>query len=274
VHDFRAVVAFVTGGGNGIGRAIVSELARAGAHVAVTDLDGDAAAAAADEVREAGGTAFAVGLDVRDRAAYAMAADAAEQALGPVRLLVNNAGVGLIEPVASTTSDDWRWVMDVNYFGVVNGLEVFLPRLLALGGERHITVTASMSGLFATPLLAGYNASKFALVGLTEATRAELAPVGIGVTMLCPSLVGTRIMGRSRRLRNEQSRPPALLGHAPERGEWEAGRIATPEECAALLLAGIRGNELYVMTHPEERAMVAERFAAVLAAFDRGGSAS
>ena len=190
MRDLNGLVAVVTGAGNGIGRAVALELGRAGMCVAVADLDGAAADSVADEVRWLGVASVGVETDVRSLDAVVRLADQVEAELGPARLLVNNAGVGLIEPIASITNEDWHWVMDVNFYGVVNGVQAFLPLMLAGGAEAHIVNTASMSGLSTTRDLGGYNASKYAVVGLTEAMRDELADHGIGDVLALPGSGG------------------------------------------------------------------------------------
>lgn len=268
MRDLTGLVAVVTGGGNGIGRAVALELGLAGMRVAVADLDGDAANSVADEVRSLGVASVGVQTDVRSLEAVVGLADQVEAELGPVRLLVNNAGVGLIEPIVSITDEDWHWVMDVNFYGVVNGVQAFLPRMVAGGSEGHIVNTASMSGLSTTRDLGGYNVSKYAVVGLTEAMRDELADHRIGVSLLCPGVVGTGIMGRSRKLRALQSRPPGPLGRTAEQGEWTEVRIVSPEATAKLVRHGIETNAFYLFTHPESRQNVEGRFGRILAAFD------
>jgi NAD(P)-dependent dehydrogenase (short-subunit alcohol dehydrogenase family) len=267
VKDLAGLVAVVTGAGNGIGRAVAHELARSGMHVALADVDEAAVLEAAEEISSHGGRTIGVPTDVRSLAGVEHLADRAEAELGPVRVLVNNAGVGLIEPIVSITDEDWHWVMDVNYFGVVNGLQAFLPRMLKTEGDKHIVNTASMEGLHATRTLAGYTASKFAVVGLTEAMREELDDYGIGVSLLCPALVATRIQGHSRKLRSLQSRPAAPLPRTLQQGAWDAVRIATPESVAHLVLRGITENRLYLFTHPEDRRQVTDRFDRIIAAF-------
>jgi NAD(P)-dependent dehydrogenase (short-subunit alcohol dehydrogenase family) len=269
MRSLAGKVAVVTGAANGIGRAVALELARAGMHVVVADIDEAKAEAVADAVRAVGVTSLAVATDVRSRQSVDDLARRANDEVGPVRVLHNNAGVGLIETIASTTDEDWRWVMDVNYFGVVNGLQAFLPRMLATEGDKHIVNTGSMSGLHPAPQLAGYNASKYAVVGLTEAMREELAEFDIGVSLVCPGLVGTGIQGRSRKYRSTQSRPAAPMPTTHQGGVWNASRIVSPESVARAVLRGIHDNELYVMTDPEDRQLVAGRFERLLAAFDR-----
>jgi NAD(P)-dependent dehydrogenase (short-subunit alcohol dehydrogenase family) len=242
-------------------------------HVAVTDIDEVALAAVADEISALGVRALAVPTDVRDRKAMGALADRVHHELGPVRVLHNNAGVGLIEPLRSTTDEDWRWIMDVNYFGVVNGIQAFLPRMLETTGERHIVNTASVAGMHTSALLAGYNASKFAVVGLTEVMRTELAPEGIGVSMLCPGVVGTRIVGRSRKLRALQSRPPEPVIRTAQVGDWTELRVVPAEDVARVVVRGIRNNEFYLFADPEPKQLLLDRFNEILAAVDQAGTA-
>jgi NAD(P)-dependent dehydrogenase (short-subunit alcohol dehydrogenase family) len=269
MKDLSGNVAVITGAGNGIGAALARELGAAGMAVAVSDLDGDAAERVAHELQTVGVRATAVPTDVRRLDDVRLLAERASAELGSVRLLVNNAGVGLIEPLATITEEDYRWVMDVNYFGVVNGLLAFLPDLIELDGERHIVNTASMSGFSTSIGLAGYNASKFAVVGLTEALAEEVRVHGIGVSMLCPGVVGTGIMGRSRKLRSQQSRPAAPLPRSAEQGDWSQVRVVDAVDAARLVVHAIRNDELYVFTHAESRATLVTRFDRILAAFDR-----
>ncbi|MGD9794807.1 MAG: SDR family NAD(P)-dependent oxidoreductase [Acidimicrobiia bacterium] len=268
MKDLAGKIAVVTGAANGIGRAVAHELAGAGMHVVLADIDAEKVDAAAAAVRQLGVQSIGVAVDVRSREDMVHLADAAA-AIGPVSVLHNNAGVGLIEPIVTTTAEDWRWVMDVNYFGIINALEVFLPRMLALPGEKHIVNTGSMSGLHTAPTLAGYNASKYAVVGLSEAMHAELGPQGIGVSLVCPGLVGTGIQGRSRRLRSAQSSPVIEVASSHQHGTWDALRIVSPESVARAVLRGIRDNELYVMTDPEDRVVVEGRFQRILDSFSR-----
>ena len=261
-------VVVITGAGNGIGAALAQELGAAGMAVAVADLDGDAAERVASELSDSGVRAIAVPTDVRRLDDVRILAERARAELGPVRLLVNNAGVGLIEPIATITETDFRWVMDVNYFGVVNGLLAFLPELIALDGERHIVNTASTSGFSTSIDLAGYNASKFAVVGLTEALEEEVRVHGIGVSMLCPGVVGTGIMGRSRKLRSTQSKPATPPPRTPKKGDWSAVRVVDSTTVARLVVEGIRNDRLYLFTHAESRATLETRFERILAAFD------
>ena len=260
--------AVVTGGGSGIGEALCRAFADTGMNVVVSDVDGDAAQGVARAIADAGGKAVAVRTDVADRASVKALADEAFAAFGGVHALCNNAGVVAFRNAAEMSDADWDWVMSVNLGGVVNGVTQFLPRLIAQGGEAHVVNTASSAGLFAPPGMASYVASKQAVVGLSEHLRTDLAPLGIGVSVLCPGGVATRIVEAGR------NRPDALGGpeDVPEHAEPIRQGIAAgmpPEAVAARVLDAIRANALYVMTHEDTREGVEARLAGMRAAFAR-----
>ncbi|MBI4247828.1 MAG: SDR family NAD(P)-dependent oxidoreductase, partial [Candidatus Rokubacteria bacterium] len=209
VESFEGRVAVVTGGGSGIGRALAEGLASAGARIVVADVDEAAMAAAVAAIRAGGGQALAVRADVSDRGQVTALADRAWAAFGRVHVLCNNAGVVLHGGLAAASHRDWQWVLGVNLWGVIHGLEAFVPRMLAQREAGHVLNTASMAGLVATPGLGVYNTSKYAVVGLSETLAKELRPHGIGVSVLCPMGVATRIR------ESERHRPPDLRNDAP-----------------------------------------------------------
>lgn len=195
--DVQGRTAFITGGANGIGLGIARSLARAGARLALADLDADALERAKAELQ--GVTAVETYLlDVRDREGFAAAADAAEAALGSVSLLFNNAGVAGSVPAARYTYEIWDWAVGINLGGVINGIQTFLPRMLERGDGGHVVNTASGAGLAAGPGSSVlYATAKFGVVGMSEALSFELAPAGVGVSVLCPGPVATGIVQRS-----------------------------------------------------------------------------
>lgn len=229
-------VCVITGAGSGIGRATALEAARAGAVVHLADID----AARAGAVRDAiGQGAFSYRVDCADAEAVQGLADEVYARHGRVDLLHNNAGVVLGGAVQDLSLADWRWVVDVNLWGVIHGVHAFVPRMIEQGGGAHIVNTASMAGLVGLPYVAPYTATKFAIVGLSESLSAELAPHGIRVTAVCPGAVRTELM-RDGRL--------ALPGAWGERITRAVDRFATsPERIAREIVAAVRdGRSLLV----------------------------
>jgi NAD(P)-dependent dehydrogenase (short-subunit alcohol dehydrogenase family) len=188
MEDLAGRTAFITGGANGIGLGIARAFARAGAKLALADVDAPALAQAQAELAKETEVETFV-LDVRDRAAYARAADDVEARLGPVSLLFNNAGIALALPPAAMTFESWDYALGINLGGVVNGIQTFLPRMLARGGGGHVVNTASGAGLAAPGSGFLYHTAKFAVVGLSESLRFELLGAGFGVSVLCPGPV-------------------------------------------------------------------------------------
>jgi NAD(P)-dependent dehydrogenase (short-subunit alcohol dehydrogenase family) len=208
---------------------------------------------------------------VADPTSVDAAAEATFSAFGKVHILCNNAGVG----ARGISLDDWRWVIDVNLMGVVNGVRAFLPHMRAHGEGGHIVNTSSIAGMANTRQgFAPYPATKYAVVGMSEGLAAELKPFGIGVSILCPGFVRTNIL-ESARNRAERYGPTTPLDTTTPRYAQFAERVRTgmdPAEVARRVLAAIRDDELYVFTHPEMRGVVEERFRAILAAFDRAAA--
>ena len=222
-------------------------LAREGVRLVVADLDESGMAETVGTIRAAGGEAIAVRTDVSDLDQVRSLADRAWAAFGGVHILCNNAGVALWGGLETATLRDWQWVLGVNLWGVIHGLLAFLPRMIAQRAGGHVVNTASMAGLIASQGLGVYNTSKYAVVGLSETLAKDLRPHGIGVSVLCPMGVGTRI-GAS-----ERSRPAHLRNATPSASEPVElmGRTLPPDEVAAAAVAAIRANQLYVITHQE-----------------------
>ena len=193
MKDLAGKVAVVTGGGSGIGRGMARAFAASGMHVVVADIELDAAEAVAGELN---GTP--VRLDVSKPDEVAALADRIFRDHGALHLLCNNAGVAIGGPISVMTHDDWRWMISVNIEGVSNGLSAFLPRMIAQQDEAHIVNTGSIAGFVTLPERGIYAATKYAVVAISETLRTELAPHNIGVTVICPGSVRTRILGASR----------------------------------------------------------------------------
>ncbi len=256
MDSLKGRVAVVTGGASGIGRALAEVFAREGVKVVVADLDQPGMAAVTDGIRSRGGEALAVRTDVSDLASVQALADRAFGAFGRVHVLCNNAGVGVSGGLEAMTQRDWQWVLGVNLWGVIHGLEAFLPRMIAQREPGHVVNTASMAGLVATRGLGVYNTSKYAVVGLSETLAKDLKPYTIGVSVLCPMGVTTRI------LESDRNRPVQLTNEKTAAAEPVElmGRYLAPEDVAGMVLAAIRANELYVITHDEGLEPLRRRF--------------
>jgi NAD(P)-dependent dehydrogenase (short-subunit alcohol dehydrogenase family) len=251
-------VAVVTGGASGIGRALCLAFARAGADVVVADLDEAGMTETAAGVAKAGRRAITVRTDVSRLADVRALADRAWAELGAVHVLCNNAGVALWGGLDTATHQDWEWAIGVNLWGVIHGVETFVPRMIAQEAEGHIVNTASMAGLIASEGLGVYNTTKYAVVGLSETLQKDLRSHRIGVSVLCPMGVTTRIR------QSERSRPDALRnpGAVERGGEVELiGRYLAPEHVAERVLRAIVANRLYVITHSEGLEPLRRRFA-------------
>jgi NAD(P)-dependent dehydrogenase (short-subunit alcohol dehydrogenase family) len=264
MDPFANRTAVITGGASGLGAEMARAFARLGARIVLADLDEAGMAQVAGEIASSGGEAIGVRTDVSRLDEVRRLRDEALARFGAVHIVCNNAGVGVAGPLARATHNDWKWVTDVNYWGVVHGVEVFLPLLLEQNQGGHIVNTASMAGLAGMPGLGVYCATKFAVVGLTEALHRELQGTGIGASVLCPMIVRTRIDEA------ERNRPPELRN--PDSAASLSGatysyaRAIEPSEVAERVVRGIRENALYILTHRESIEILKRRAARLLQA--------
>ncbi len=233
VFDLSGKRAVVTGGARGIGAAIVKALARSGVRVAITDLDADAAGKLAAEV---GGGAFALGIDVRNRASVESAMKEAISKLGGLDIQCANAGVSTMRKAVELTDEEWDFNFDVNMRGIFLANQIVCRHFLEKKHKGIIVNTASLAGKVGAPLLAHYSASKFAVLGWTQALAREMAPHGIRVNAVCPGFVKTSMQER------EVIWEAELRGMTPEavRAEYVSltplGRIEEPEDVADVVL--------------------------------------
>ncbi len=244
--------AFITGGANGIGLGIAHAFARSGARLVLVDLDADALERAKAELSKQTDVFTAV-LDVRDRDAYGRLADEAEARLGPVSILVNNAGVAGGAPSNRMTYELWDWGMGINLDGVINGVQTFLPRMLERGGGGHIVNTASAAGLFAGSGNTLYCTAKFAVVGMSESLSVELEPLGIGVSVLCPGPVATGIVARTRAFQPKVTRSMSgeQRSKAFARNEQAIQALANgvqPDLVGEMVRDAVEANRLFILT--------------------------
>jgi NAD(P)-dependent dehydrogenase (short-subunit alcohol dehydrogenase family) len=265
MRDVEGKVAFITGGGSGVGLGMAKTFIGAGMKVAIADIREDHLGAATAEL---GGDVLAIRLDVTDRKAFTRAADETERALGNVHIVCNNAGINLFNDISEATYQDWDWVLGVNLGGVVNGVVTFVPRIKAHREGGHVVNTASMAAFIAGPGAGIYTTAKFAVHGLSDALRWSLLPHGIGVSMVCPGLVKSKIY------ESDLIRPAELSTDVtPADAEFmrilpglhEAGM--DPEEIGEKVLRAIRRNDFYVFTHPDHRDELREVFDETIAAF-------
>ena len=264
MRDLAGKTAVVTGGGSGIGRGTVLALAEAGMHVVVADLDEGTAKAVADEASALGPRAIAHRTDVTDKASVEALADAAYAGFGAVHVLHNNAGVAVFQSIDKTTDAEWNWILSVNLHGVINGIQVFLPRMQAQSDPAHIVNTASMAGHVAGPNLGAYNASKFAVVAISETLAAELAGTDIGVSVLCPGGVQTNIFRHA-----VEQRPAGGADMQSIRLSGGLENMMDPLEVGKIVRHAIESDELYIFTHPEFGVAVQMRYDRIMGAFAR-----
>jgi NAD(P)-dependent dehydrogenase (short-subunit alcohol dehydrogenase family) len=245
--------AFITGAAQGIGLGIARAFAKEGARLALVDIDEAALDAARIELSAAAEVATAV-LDVRDRNRYAQVADELEERLGPVSVLCNNAGVGGSTPVAEMNYPLWDLILGVNLGGAINGIQTFLPRMIARGEPGHIVNTASAAGLAPMGGMTGYvyDTSKVGVIGLSEALGKQLAHEGhpIGVTALCPGPVASNGATAARAAFSTLDIPddPADEERREEQARYVRWLGIPPDEVGPMVVEGIRANRLYVIT--------------------------
>jgi NAD(P)-dependent dehydrogenase (short-subunit alcohol dehydrogenase family) len=269
MKTFAGKTAFITGGASGIGLALARAFLAEGMNVMLADIEEPALATAVASLSNHGARLRGAVCDVSRRETLENAAGEAIAAFGKVHILCNNAGVsraGLAERVALS---DWSWVVGVNLIGTVHGLEILLPHMKAHGEEGHIVNTASISGLLPSALAGPYAATKAGIIGLSEVLADELSGSAIGVSVLCPSWVRTRMVDNGRN-RPERFGGAFALADDTENAARNARFLAAaetgldPDQVAPLVLRAIREKRRYVFTHLDGKAAVAARFARIL----------
>ena len=268
MDDVQGKVAFITGGGSGIGLGMATAFAKAGMKVVIADIRQDALDRAMARLKGTNLAVHPIKLDIMDRDAFARAADESEKVFGKVHVLCNNAGVGVAGPMKKATYDDWDWCVGVILGGTINGVQTFLPRILAHGEGGHIVNTASLSGVLATPGMGLYVTAKYAVVGMAEALRTELAPENIGVSAFIAGATYTEL-GLSHRWRpagmksgyaDQDEQREKMLAGITSRPDW----MMDPLEVGEIVLRGIRRNDLYIWPTAHYRDGVRFRYEALL----------
>ena len=257
-------VAVVTGAASGIGKALSLAFAAEGSSVVLADVEDEALAAAKAEVEALGVTALAVKTDVTEEESVADLCSATLEAFGEVHILCNNAGVGGGGLIKNQQLVDWKWVIDVSLWGVINGLHHFLPHLIE-AEDSHVVSTASVAGLMAVPGLAPYNAAKYGVVAIMETLHHEMMrdeEANLGVSVLCPGVVRTNIAtaqrNRPEHLRRQKGESCSNAAKAPEEARKRNSAIAAalengmePSDVASQVVNAIYDRRFWVLSHPE-----------------------
>ncbi|MXO64412.1 SDR family NAD(P)-dependent oxidoreductase [Altericroceibacterium endophyticum] len=253
--DFAGRTAFITGGASGAGFGQAQVFGRAGCKIAIADIRGDAVQTAVSKLKEEGIEAYGVELDITDRAAFQRAADEVEDALGPVSMLFGTAGVSIFGPLEQASYSDYDWIMDVNFNGVVNLMQTFVPRMIERNQGGHIVNTASLGCFMANSSAGIYSASKFAVHGITMAMRDALKDHAIGVSVLAPANIKSNIA------ESVKTRPDRYGESAFDVNEDEIAALheiyaqgMEPEELAGHVKQAIEENRFYIIPYPEARA--------------------
>ena len=279
MKDVTGKVAFITGGASGMGLAMARSFSAAGMKVAIADIEQAALDRVKAEFAKTNAEVITLKVDVTDRDAMERAAQATETAFGKIHVVCNNAGVAVGGPLDAMSYKDWDWVMGVNLAGVINGVQTFVNRIKKHGEGGHFVNTASMAGQMAIPGLGVYNTTKYAVVGMSETMRADLAPHNIGVSVLCPGVVTTNIFdsGRNRPedLKGETDTASLVLttdmsdAERAERMQQIMASALDPAVVGDMVLAAIQANDPYIFTHPDLKPMVDARSAAINESFAR-----
>lgn len=261
----KDMVSFITGGAAGIGFAIAGALAKRGAKIMLADINQDKLDEAAAFLTASGADVDTVLCDVADEAQMRAAAQKTIDRFGKVHIVVNNAGVALGGAPGEIAMKDWRWIVDINLIGVAHGVEIFTPLIKSHGEGGYFINTASMAGHGTAPGMGPYHATKFAVVGYSEALKQELAPSNIGVSILCPAWVKTNIH------RSAFDKPTGGSDESDPRFKEMAAVIDSgldPADVAEWTARCVEADRLYIFTHPEFAAGIDYRHAMIKADYD------
>lgn len=275
MESFAGRGAVITGGASGIGLACARELGERGASLVLADVEAAALDDAVAKLTSAGINATGVVCDVRSLNNVERLADQAFTRLDTVDLVFNNAGVALTGATEQVTHDDWRWVIDVDLWGPIHGVEAFLPRLIEQGHGGHLVFTSSFAGLVPNIGIGPYCVAKYGVVALAEVLARELRPHGIAVSVLCPMLVDTNIGTSERNRAAEYGEAPQPVPPSAEEGAAPTASPGGPpldvlsaDAVARLTIDAIVAGRLYVLPHDAARASIRRRFERIDRTFD------
>ena len=278
MDDVVGKVAFITGAASGMGLEMARSFSAAGMKVVLADIEQEALATVEQEFAASNREALCIKLDVTSRDSMEAAAQKTIERFDKIHVLVNNAGVAVRGKLDDMEYRDWDWTLGVNLDGVVNGLQAFISRIKSHEDGGHIINTASMAGQIALPAIGVYTASKYAVVGISETLRLDLADDNIGVSVLCPGIVDTNIFysGRNRPSELEASTDTSKFIGRNNTTETEATMLETikqgaldPKIVGDMVLHAILNDEPYIFTHPELEGMIEERFKSISSSFEK-----
>jgi NAD(P)-dependent dehydrogenase (short-subunit alcohol dehydrogenase family) len=277
MQNVNGKIAFITGGASGIGLGMCQAFLDAGMRVAIADIRQEALDRAMATLQAQPNTVLPVQLDITDRQAWVRVADSVERDFGPVQVLCNNAGITIDGPMPQGTYADWDFCLGVNLGGVVNGVMTFMPRMIKRGLEAHIVNTSSMGGLIAGAGSGIYSTSKYAVIGLTEELRSDLAQYGIGVSVFCPGPTQTDLFASSVAVRPAKLAETGYVPRTVPKPEEMPGDVVAaihaiamkPLDVGRRVLQGIQRNDMYILTHPEFSGIVRARSDAILASMPK-----
>jgi len=268
MKDIKNKVAFITGGASGVGLGMAKVFHNAGMRVMIADIRQEFLDEAREEFKGESNTIHFIQVDITNRQALAVAAQATVDIFGMVHVLCNNAGINIFKSVEDTTYSDWDWIVGINLTGVFNGVKAFVPHIKAHGEGGHIVNTASAAAFVAGPSAGAYTATKFGVRGLSESLRLSLAQYNIGVSMLSPGLVNSRIY------KTEELRPENLYGDDYRVDTQFMQRLEQihqigmdPLEVGEKVLRGIQRNDLFIFSHPDHKEEVQVLCDEIMASF-------
>jgi NAD(P)-dependent dehydrogenase (short-subunit alcohol dehydrogenase family) len=267
MENLNGRVAVITGGASGIGLATARLFAREGMRIVLADVEAAALATAVAEITALGTETIGVQTDVGDLAQVRALADRTYERFGSAHVVFNNAGVAIFGPIQDMRHEDWEWVLRVDLWGVIHGVEAFVPRMIAGGEGGHVVNTASFAGLVANSGLGAYCVAKYGVVGLSECLYRDVSAHGIGVSVLCPMIVATRIGSSERNRPAELGGPTTPMVPTPEEEASLAGGTLSAAAVAEHVVRGIKRGDLYILTHPESRTFIRRRFERIDRAF-------